>query len=122
MEHRPDREIQRAKRRLRYVKKVAGTADRPRLLVFRSLKHIYAQAVDDSTGRTMASASTLDEEVRKQVPNGGNIAAAKIVGQIVARRLVQKGVKSALFDRGGYLYHGRVKAVAEAARENGLKI
>jgi len=122
MERRPDREIQRAKRRLRYVKKVAGTADRPRLLVFRSLKHIYAQAVDDSTGRTLASASTLDQEVRKQVGNGGNIAAAKIVGQIVARRLVEKGVKSALFDRGGYLYHGRVRAVAEAARENGLKI
>ncbi len=122
MERRPDREIQRAKRRLRYVKKVAGTADRPRLLVFRSLKHIYAQAVDDSTGRTVASASTLDQEVRKQVSNGGNIAAAKIVGQIVARRLVEKGVKSALFDRGGYLYHGRVRAVAEAARENGLKI
>ncbi len=122
MERRPDRELQRAKRRLRYVKKVAGTPVRPRLLVFRSLKHIYAQAVDDTTGRTVAAASTLDEEVRKQVRNGGNIAAAKIVGQVVARRLVEKGVKSALFDRGGYLYHGRVRAIADAARENGLKI
>ncbi|HXI02921.1 MAG TPA: 50S ribosomal protein L18 [Candidatus Saccharimonadales bacterium] len=122
METRADKERQRARRRRRYRHKLAGSPEIPRLLVFRSLKHIYAQAVDDRSGKTIASASTLDGEVRKKISNGGNIAAAKIVGETLAERLAEKGIQAATFDRGGYLYHGRVRAVAEAAREKGLKI
>jgi large subunit ribosomal protein L18 len=90
--------------------------------VFRSLKHIYAQAVDDETGRTIATASSRDQDVRGLIKNGGNVAAAKIVGETLAKRLAEKGVQAATFDRGGYLFHGRVKAVAEAARATGLRI
>ena len=122
MESRLDRAAQRARRRLRYRHKVLGTAEKPRLLIFRSLKHTYAQAVDDRTGRTLATASTRDPEIRGQMKNGGNVGAAKIVGEILAKRLEKQGIKAATFDRGGYLYHGRVKAVAEAARSTGLKI
>ena len=122
MPGRLDRESRRARRRRRYRQKVAGTQERPRLLVFRSLKHIYAQAVDDSSGTTIAAASSRDVAVRKQIKNGGNLAAAKIVGSTLGEKLAEMGVKSATFDRGGYLYHGRVRAVAEAAREKGLKI
>jgi large subunit ribosomal protein L18 len=122
MESRPDKAIQRERRRRRYRHKVAGTAERPRLLVFRSLKHIYAQAMDDSCGKVLATASSLDKEVRERVKNGGNVAAARVVGETVAARLVEKGVSLATFDRGGYLYHGRVRAVADGARDKGLKI
>jgi large subunit ribosomal protein L18 len=93
----------------------------PRLNVFRSLGHIYAQIVDDARGHTLASASSLDKEVRKTLKSGGNVAAAKTVGQILAARAKAAGVSRVVFDRGGYAYHGRVKALAEAAREGGLQ-
>ena len=104
----------------RIRKNLSGTTDRPRLCVFRSNKHIYAQIVDDSEGRTIAAASTLDAEA-KGAKGGGNIAAAKVVGAAVAKRAIDKGIQAVLFDRGGYIYHGRVKALADAAREAGLK-
>jgi large subunit ribosomal protein L18 len=106
---------QRIHKRIR--RRVAGTAERPRLAVFRSLKHIYAQVIDDGAGHTLAAASS-DE---KGASNGGNVAGAKAIGKLVAERAQQKGVNAVVFDRGGYLYHGRVKALADAAREAGLK-
>jgi large subunit ribosomal protein L18 len=93
---------------------------RPRLCVFRSNKHIYAQIVDDSSGRTLVAASSRDAD-GKSDKGGGNVAAAKTVGKVVAKRAIDKGIQNVLFDRGGYIYHGRVKALAEAAREAGLK-
>lgn len=121
----PIRKISRNAHRLRIHRcvrrRVAGTADRPRLAVFRSLKHIYAQVIDDRTGRTLVSASTLDRQVRQQVRNGGNVAAAKIVGRVVAERARAAGIERVVFDRGGYKYHGRVQALADAAREAGLQ-
>jgi large subunit ribosomal protein L18 len=102
-------------------RKVAGTPARPRLCVFRSLQHIYAQVVDDLAGRTLVSASSLDKEIRKQLKGGGNIAAAKAVGKVLAERARAAGIAQVVFDRGGYQYHGRVQALAEAAREAGLK-
>ena len=105
----------------RIRKKLAGTEARPRLCVFRSNKHIYAQIVDDSKGTTLTAASSLDPDTKGAVKNGGNIAAAKAVGKRVAERALEKGIKAVLFDRGGYIYHGRVKALADAAREAGLK-
>jgi large subunit ribosomal protein L18 len=101
----------------RIRRKLSGTTTRPRLAVFRSLKHIYAQVIDDTQGRTVASASS-DE---KNGVNGGNVAGAKAVGQLVAQRAQEKGVKAVVFDRGGYLYHGRVKALADSARAAGLE-
>lgn len=98
-----------------------GTENRPRLSVFRSLKHIYAQVIDDREGRTLASASSLDKQVRQQAAYGGNIAAAKVVGKVLGERAKQAGVTRVVFDRGGYQYHGRVKALADAAREAGLE-
>jgi large subunit ribosomal protein L18 len=105
----------RIHRRIR--RKVHGTAARPRLCVFRSLKHIYAQVIDDAQGRTLAAASSNQEGQA----NGGNLAGAKAVGKLIAERAQAKGIKKVVFDRGGYLYHGRVKALAEAAREAGLE-
>lgn len=102
-------------------KKVVGTAARPRLNVFRSLSHMYAQIIDDQTGTTLVSASTLDKDLRDAVEYGGNIGAAKAVGAAVAKRAIEKGIKQVVFDRGGYIYHGRIAAVAEAAREAGLE-
>jgi large subunit ribosomal protein L18 len=102
-------------------KKVVGTAERPRLNVFRSLSHMYAQIIDDQTGATLVSASTLDKDLRDSVEYGGNIGAAKAVGAAVAKRAIEKGIKQVVFDRGGYIYHGRIAAVAEAAREAGLE-
>ena len=96
----------------------AGANGRPRLSVFRSSKHIYAQVIDDQKGETLASASSLEKEMREKT--GANIDAAKAVGKLLAERAVKKGVKEVVFDRGGYLYHGRVKALADAARESGL--
>jgi large subunit ribosomal protein L18 len=104
----------------RIRKRLIGNETRPRLCVFRSNKHIYAQVVDDSSGRTIVAASSLDAE-GKNAKGGGNVAAAKTVGKIVAKRAIDKGIQNVLFDRGGYIYHGRVKALAEAAREAGLK-
>jgi large subunit ribosomal protein L18 len=105
----------------RIRKNLVGSSARPRLAVFRSNKHIYAQVIDDSKGATVTAASTLDVDAKKDLKQGGNIAAAKAVGKLVAERAKAKGVEAVLFDRGGYLYHGRVKALAEAAREAGLK-
>ena len=104
----------------RVRQRVAGDEARPRLSVFRSLKHIYAQVVDDATGRTLAAASTQDKQVREQASYGGNVAAAKVVGRVLGERAKQAGVTRVVFDRGGFLYHGRVKALADAAREAGL--
>ena len=101
----------------RIRRKVKGTPERPRLAVFRSVKHIYAQVIDDSQGQTTVAAGSLE----KNGANGGNIAGAKAIGKLVAERAQDKGIKAVVFDRGGYHYHGRVKALAEAAREAGLK-
>ncbi len=106
-------------RRVRY--KVSGTAERPRLSVFRSLKHIYAQIVDDNTGHTLAAASTAEADYRGGGKTGGNINAAKVVGTLVAQRAKEKGVTRVVFDRGGWRYMGRVQALADAAREGGLE-
>ena len=100
----------------RIREKLSGTTERPRLNVYRSLNHIYAQVIDDSKGVTIASASTLAGKINA----GGNVAAAKEVGKLVAEQAIEKGVKKVVFDRGGYLYHGRIKALADAAREAGL--
>jgi large subunit ribosomal protein L18 len=121
METRPDKNATRRGRKPRYRDHVAGAASRPRLAVYRSLNHIYVQAIDDASGVTLASASSVDKELRGALKSGGNVAAAKSVGAAIARRLKDKGLVDVVFDRGGYLYHGRVKALAEAARENGLK-
>ena len=115
------KETARKKRHSRVRKKVTGTSDKPRLNVFRSVKHIYAQVIDDSSGATLISASSGDKELKGKVSTGGNIEAAKTVGQLVAKRASDKGIAQVVFDRGGYLYHGRVKALADAAREGGLK-
>jgi len=109
---------ERRKRRIR--KKIDGSTERPRLSVFRSSKHIYAQAVDDSKGGTIAAASTLTAEVKANL-EGPKMDAAKAVGTAIAKALLEKGIDKVVFDRNGYLYHGRVKALAEAAREAGLK-
>jgi large subunit ribosomal protein L18 len=114
----------RSRIRMRVRKRTRGTMDRPRLSVFRSLAHVYVQAVDDSAGRTIASASSVEPSVKAGLTGkarGGNLAGAKAIGRTIAERLVAKGVKKVVFDRGGYLYHGRVRAVAEAAREAGLE-
>ena len=105
----------------RIRKTLAGSPSRPRLCVFRSNKHIYAQVVDDAKGTTLTAASSLDAEMKQEVKNGSNIAAAKAVGKMVAKRAMEKGINAVLFDRGGYIYHGRIKALADAAREAGLK-
>jgi large subunit ribosomal protein L18 len=112
----------RIKHRIR--KRVRGTAVRPRLTVFRSLAHIYVQVVDDTSGTTVASASTTEPGVRGALSTearGGNVAGAQAIGKTIAERLLEKGVKRVVFDRNGFLYHGRVKAVADAAREAGLE-
>ena len=105
----------------RIRRKIAGNTTRPRLCVFRSLNHIYAQIVDDSQGRTIVSASTVEKSVRGDSKSLGSVAAAKLVGKAIAAKAKSKGIEMVVFDRGGYLYHGRIKALAEAARENGLK-
>nr|WP_092073834.1 50S ribosomal protein L18 [Dendrosporobacter quercicolus]NSL47894.1 50S ribosomal protein L18 [Dendrosporobacter quercicolus DSM 1736]SDM68332.1 large subunit ribosomal protein L18 [Dendrosporobacter quercicolus] len=111
----------RQKRHLRVRKNIIGTAERPRLNVFRSLSHIYAQIINDHTGATLVSASTMDKEVSQALNYGGNIEAAKAVGEAIAKRALDQGIKQVVFDRGGYLYHGRVAALAAAAREAGLE-
>jgi large subunit ribosomal protein L18 len=107
--------------RSRIRRKVKGSPERPRLSIFKSGRHIYAQVIDDSSGRTVAHASSLDEGLRKEAPAGANLAGAKRVGKLVAERAKQKGVARVVFDRGGYIYHGKVKALADAAREGGLE-
>jgi large subunit ribosomal protein L18 len=109
----------RRTRRVRHTLKQAASG-RPRLSVFRSSKHIYAQVIDDGTGKTVASASTLDKDLKGALPKGSDQEAAKAVGKLVAERALKAGVTNVVFDRGGYIYHGRVKALADAAREAGL--
>ena len=113
-----DKNKARQKRHLRVRNHISGTAERPRLNVFRSLSNIYAQVIDDVNGVTLVSASTKDKDFQNY---GGNIEAAKAVGQAVAKRALEQGITEVVFDRGGYVYHGRVAALAEAAREAGLK-
>lgn len=114
----PDKNKARLKRHKRVRKNISGTAERPRLNVFRSSKHIYAQIIDDVAGVTLVSASTMDKDFDGY---GGNVDAAKKVGETVAKRAAEKNIKSVVFDRGGYIYHGRVAALAEGAREGGLE-
>ena len=114
-----DKNKSRQRRHLRVRKHISGTAARPRLNVFRSLSNIYAQVIDDENGVTLVAASSKDKDLA--VNYGGNIEAAKAVGAAVAKRAVEKGIEEVVFDRGGYIYHGRVKALAEAAREAGLE-
>lgn len=109
------------RRRKRVRQKVSGTGNRPRLAVFRSLKHIYAQLINDELGETVAEASTLSPELKENLSNGGNIAAAERVGALIAQKAKQREIEGVVFDRGGHLYHGRIKALAEAARAEGLK-
>ncbi|NLM44287.1 MAG: 50S ribosomal protein L18 [Clostridiales bacterium] len=111
----------RKKRHLRVRKKVFGTAERPRLNVYRSLKNIYAQIINDETGVTLVAASSLDKELKDKLANGGNKEAAKAVGQLIAKKALDAGIKNVVFDRGGYLYHGRILELANAAREAGLE-
>jgi large subunit ribosomal protein L18 len=109
------------KRKRRVRKKILGTDNRPRLTVFRSARHVYAQVIADTTGHTLASASTLDKETRGHVPFESKVEAAKFVGKLVARRAMEKGVSRVVFDRNGFLYHGRVRALSTGAREQGLE-
>jgi large subunit ribosomal protein L18 len=111
----------RLRKHVRVRKKIKGTPERPRLNVFRSLNHIYAQVIDDTNGNTLVAASTIDESLKGKVKFGGNKEAAKEVGKLIATKAIAKGIKKVVFDRGGYLYHGRVKELAEAAREAGLE-
>lgn len=116
-----NKEMLRKKRHKRLRQTLGGTAEKPRLNVFRSLNHIYAQIIDDAKGCTLVSASTNDSELRSAVKVGGNIDAAKVVGKTIGERALAKGITTVVFDRGGYKYHGRVAALADAAREAGLK-
>ncbi|MBU5678112.1 50S ribosomal protein L18 [Alkaliphilus sp. MSJ-5] len=111
----------RLSRHQRVRNKITGTQERPRLNVYRSLTNIYAQLIDDVAGVTLVAASSLDKEIKDQVKSTGNAEAAKLVGQLVGKRAVEKGIDNVTFDRGGNIYHGRVKALAEGAREAGLK-
>ena len=111
-------QVRRVHRRIRV--KIEGCAERPRLAVYKSGKHIYAQLIDDVNHVTLASASTLDKDIREQVKNGANIEAAKLIGSTIAKKAKEAGIECVVFDRGGFLYHGRIAALADAAREGGL--
>jgi large subunit ribosomal protein L18 len=117
----PDSSKDKVRRRVheRIRTKLSGTTERPRLNVYRSLNHIYAQVIDDTTGKTLAAATTSGKKSGKKT--GGNVASAKEIGKTIAQRAKEKGIKKVVFDRGGYLYHGRIKALADAAREAGLE-
>ena len=119
MVKKPDSNKARLKRHMRVRAKISGTPERPRLSVFRSAKHIYAQIIDDEQGVTLVSASTMDKDFNG---NGGNVEAAAEVGKKIAAKALEKGITEVVFDRGGYVYHGRVKALADGAREGGLKL
>ena len=111
----------RLRRHRRVRRKVSGTPERPRLAVFRSLKHIYAQVIDDRSGRTLVAASTLEPDVKAQLDGKPKVAEAEIVGRVIGERAIAKGITAVVFDRGGFLYHGRVRALAEGARASGLR-
>jgi len=110
-----------AKKHRRVRKKIFGTPERPRLAVYKSLKHIYAQIIDDTKGVTLVAASTLDKEIRPRMPELTKTQEAYEVGKLIAKRALEKGIKKVVFDRGGFIYHGRIKALAEGAREGGLE-
>ncbi|HEX7419576.1 MAG TPA: 50S ribosomal protein L18 [Thermoanaerobaculia bacterium] len=118
MDKAKDRVVARKRIKERIRSKVHGTSERPRLAVFRSLKHMYAQVIDDASGKTIVSASSRDKDAATK---GANAAAAKALGVLIAKKAKDKGIKRVVFDRGGYLYHGNIKALADAARENGLE-
>ncbi len=115
-----ERRVARKKRQARVRKKVVGSVERPRLCVFRSSKHIYAQIVEDATGVTLVAASTISKGIDDSVKYSGNVEAAKVVGKQIAEKALAKDIKQVVFDRNGFLYHGRIKALADAAREAGL--
>ncbi len=121
MANRESRDRVRRRIHFRIRRRMSGTGERPRLAVFRSNKHIYAQLIDDTSGQTLASAASNESEAKKDGASGGNVEAAKNVGRLIAERGKEKGFGAVLFDRGGYFYHGRVRALAESAREAGLK-
>ena len=121
MDHQRAKQRQRQRRRHHVRRNITGTAERPRLSVFRSSKHIYAQLIDDLNGVTLAAASTRAQDLRKAAPYGGNVKAAKVVGQRIASAAKEKGIQKVAFDRGHFRYHGRIKALADAAREGGLQ-
>ncbi len=112
--------LARERRHIRVRKRVSGTSERPRLNVYRSLNHIYAQVIDDTIGHTIVSASTLDSEVQSKLAGLSKVAQARVVGQVLGKRALEHGIQQVVFDRGGYIYHGRVKSLAEGAREAGL--
>lgn len=116
-----DRKEAREKRHMRIRRRMNGSADRPRLCIYRSNKHIYAQIVDDSQAHTLVAASSLDAELTDKLKKTWNRSSAEAVGELVAKRAIKKGIQAVVFDRGGYIYHGRVAAVAEAARKSGLE-
>lgn len=111
----------RLRKHARVRKKISGTPEKPRLFVFRSLSNVYAQIIDDTTGNTLVAASTLDGALKGKIEFGGNIEASAAVGKLIAEKAAAKNIKQVVFDRGGYIYHGRIKALAEAAREGGLE-
>ena len=115
-----NRKADNSKRHLRVRNRIKGNAERPRLSVYRSLNHIYAQIIDDSKGITLISESTMESDLKGQVESGGNIGAAQAVGKAIAEKALTQGIKKVVFDRGGHIYHGRIKILAEAAREAGL--
>ena len=121
MYNKADKNMERQRRHLRVRKKITGTPQCPRLNVYRSLNHIYAQVVDDAAGNTLASASSLEKDVKGQAAEMTKKQAAKLVGTLIAKRALEKGVKAVVFDRGGYVYRGRVASVADGAREAGLE-
>lgn len=121
MIRKPSRAAARIKRHYRIRNKISGTAAQPRLAVFRSNKHIYAQLIDDVNGHTLAAASTMEADIASKLETTSNIAAATAVGEAIAKKALEKGIGEAVFDRGGYVYHGKVKALADAAREAGLQ-
>ena len=111
----------RVKKHRRMRNHLSGTAQRPRLAVFRSNNHMYAQIIDDTVGKTLVAASTLEKDVKAEIEKTNNVDAAAYVGTVIAKRAVEKGIKAVVFDRGGYIYHGKIKALADAAREAGLE-
>ena len=111
----------RAKKHLKIRNRFNGTAERPRLAVFRSNNHVYAQVIDDEAGKTLVSASTLEKDIKAELKNTDNVDAAAYIGDVVAKRAIEKGIKTVVFDRAGYIYHGKVAAVADAARKAGLE-
>lgn len=121
MIRKPSRAVARAKRHYRLRNNISGTAERPRLAVFRSNMHIYAQIIDDTVGNTICSASTMEADVKAKLEKTNDVEAAKVVGETVAKKALEKGITTVVFDRGGFIYHGKVQALADAAREAGLQ-